>query len=440
MGSLGVNVVLPFMLTVLWVGLLGSDVGGDIGYLLPAGALAAVAVGGITYHAALQKSRALLTILILCLVITPISFRIREQGAVGLDMQNGVKVLLWFMMLAVGAVNIKQFLVRLYIDPALAALAAFSLIALITSIYSPVPALTAMSSLSLIAFLGFAVLLVANVSFRRISLAVITVLAIICILNLVSAVALPDIAYLATDSGRFRFRGISGHPNTLARQAELFTMLLIASYYRGYIGRATFLLTTVLAVGTMLATEARTAIIGLVIPVVVCLGRRFILPIVIVAAAAAVLVLASGETDTLLSMIGRGGDASEAMSMAGRTDLWQFVLDQTAQQPWFGHGYNSFESVATEIYYGQNSAAAATHNNYLEVLYSTGIVGGVPFFTAIAILLYRWITQPYPPRDLIVLNAVISSFTEVDITTIAVLPTLLIFIVLARDSIDRGMH
>jgi O-antigen ligase len=436
-GNSGVSVALPFTLTALWLGLLMSGLGGDADYLLPAAVVTAIGIGVITYHASMRKSWALLTILTVSVLLTPISFRVREQGVVGLDMQNGIKVVIWFVMLIVCAPNARQILSRIQTDPMLLALVSFSLVALVSSIYSPVPAVTAMSGLSLLAFLGFSVLLVSNLSFRRISLTVIAVLAVYCVLNLLSALVLPDMAYIA-DTG-FRFQGISGHPNSLARQAAIFTILVIGSYYRGYLSRAGFFLITMLAVTTMLMTEGRTAIISIIIPLIICAGRRFVLPTLIVAAMAIILLL-SGGTDSLLAMVGRDGDASEAMSMAGRTELWQFVMDQISQAPWFGHGYNSFESVATNTFYGQVNAAVATHNNYLEVLYSTGIIGGLPFFAAIGILLYRWIKHPFLPRDLIVLNIVVSSFTEVDITALGAMPMLIAFIVLARDSVDREIH
>ena len=171
------------------------------------------------------------------------------------------------------------------------------------------------------------------------------------------------------------------------------------------------------------------------------LSRRFLLPLILLVAFLAALVWFAGYSDAILSLLGRHGDADEAASMAGRSELWKFVWEQIKQRPFVGHGFNSFESTSSTLWYGQPAASMEVHNTYVEVLYSCGFLGAVPVCAGVGVLLYRWIVNPDPPRDLIVWMVITSSFAEVQITTVAILPSLSFFLIVAMDvqrRIDGG--
>src|ERR1700677_692868 len=124
--------------------------------------------------------------------------------------------------------------------------------------------------------------------------------------------------------------------------------------------------------------------------------------------------------------------------MSGRTDLWQFTWNLILDRPVTGYGFNSFESFAGTLWEGQSASSVATHNNYLSVLYSTGVVGTIPFLAGFALLLYRWRVEPDAPRDLFVINAILSGFSEIDVlSAIAPVPTLVFFLVIASDAWQR---
>jgi O-antigen ligase len=72
------------------------------------------------------------------------------------------------------------------------------------------------------------------------------------------------------------------------------------------------------------------------------------------------------------------------------------------------------------------------------VLYSNGIIGLIPFAIGFLVLLYRFITQPDPPRDSFVINVLIAGYVEIDVmSAINFVPSFIFFIYVASDAWKR---
>src|SRR5262249_19791605 len=135
------------------------------------------------------------------------------------------------------------------------------------------------------------------------------------------------------------------------------------------------------------------------------------------------------DAQAILGMFSRTGDADEVMTMTGRTELWSFVWEKIAQRPVFGYGFNSFEAVAADEWFGSADAGVATHSNILQALFTVGIIGTLPYVGANVLMVRRWIMRPNPMRDLFTLYTLVSGLTEVDYTSIATMPTFVVFAV-----------
>ena len=70
-------------------------------------------------------------------------------------------------------------------------------------------------------------------------------------------------------------------------------------------------------------------------------------------------------------------------TFTGRTDLWQFVMDEIMKRPWFGAGYASFWSIdpaiqpslKSDMWFGVYAIINEGHQGYLDLLATGGIVG-----------------------------------------------------------------
>ena len=419
----------------IWFG--GAYVGHSFGLLAPLGLLGLGFGGYAMWQVALRKPWALIGLLALVQPLLAASFRTRSVGEVGLDPQNAMKPLFWCVMLGVAILNIKR-LKPFAQDPVLLCFGLYCLIALMSASYSYVPVVTVTGTIGIIAYLLFACLLAATLPEQKIYRVVLWSLSVFLLVNIVSAILLPDVAFVKVESGAIRFQGISGHPNQLSRISAVYIILVLGAAYRGYVRRIHWISLAAMAAGIILLTQSRTALLALILAGLMLLPRRLLLPLMVVVGVVGGAILLSGESAAILGLIGRGGDVQEAESMSGRTDLWEFAWSLIREQPILGFGYNSFEAYGWTRWTGDPYAqVVATHNNYLSILYNTGIVGAVPLAFAFLLLMYRRVTSPDLPRDFTAFSVLFFGFSEADVPTIAIVPSFMFFLILALDAKRR---
>jgi O-antigen ligase len=78
----------------------------------------------------------------------------------------------------------------------------------------------------------------------------------------------------------------------------------------------------------------------------------------------------SDKIEDKLSFLSKSGDTSELTSATGRADIWAFAIRKVADRPLTGFG------AATSKYYMQDYSSY-THNLIINVLFSTGVFGGL---------------------------------------------------------------
>jgi O-antigen ligase len=94
----------------------------------------------------------------------------------------------------------------------------------------------------------------------------------------------------------------------------------------------------------------------------------------------AILVTASVDIGQLVVQI----EGKDSATLNGRTELWEYVLSRVPESPLFGVGYYSSRMYILDAF----PFAGHAHNSMLEVLYSTGIIGGAFLLAFHAIWIY----------------------------------------------------
>ena len=434
----------PF--TAVWGYALYGNVLGPATYAIPLG-IGGLLLGLLGLQDILQlKQRALLALLAFVAVGLNITFLTREIGDVGLDAQTGLKIGTWIVLLGVSVLHGHR-LLPILADPVIALFAAFALAACASAAWSPVPVYTAGCAVGLLAYLGFSVLIAATVSERMVVAVLIGGLAAFLLLTWFAALAFPSSAWLPPyEKPVYRLQGISGHPNILAKQAAVFILLVIAARQRGHMKRLLSWALLGLGFVTLLATNSRTALLALVFAwiLVELRSRRLLLAGIAASIVLLGLVVLAGSTgilpsiDVLLGSASRSGDASEVLTLTGRTELWGFVWEKILQRPLQGYGFNAFGPIMSRAWYGNEDAGAEAHNSFLQALFTVGLLGTVPFVSAFIVLLRRWIKQPNALRDLFTSYILIAGATEAELTSLPVLLTLAAFLAFALDAAARS--
>ena len=175
-----------------------------------------------------------------------------------------------------------------------------------------------------------------------------------------------------------------GHPNALGRQCALLLALLVVLRHSWQVRWSIIAPLAALALVTLWRTDSRTAMAAAAAAVGVLWAQRYVpwwRGVVLLAAVlgivvgSAILLLDDGSAglDEFASSLSRTGEAEEIYNLTGRTDLWQFALDQIAASPLFGYGWGSARFVMVDGHFATHHA----HNLLLNVMLGGGVVAGL---------------------------------------------------------------
>jgi len=115
-------------------------------------------------------------------------------------------------------------------------------------------------------------------------------------------------------------------------------------------------------------------------------GRNYLSRLVIVVCCIVVLstfIMLShsfgfGWTNNIIDYLRRGQDKNVLSTFTGRTDIWQLVINESLESPIFGHGYGVSRLTMGPLPYDSYQPAHC-HNEVLEVFFTTGLLGLIPF-------------------------------------------------------------
>lgn len=99
------------------------------------------------------------------------------------------------------------------------------------------------------------------------------------------------------------------------------------------------------------------------------------------------LLVATASLSILLGQLSNiAGFLGRDLTLTGRTEIWRGVLWKLSQQPWLGFGYSGFwfgpnEGPSGDVlrYLGPGAYAPHSHNGFIELAISTGIIGLIIF-------------------------------------------------------------
>jgi O-antigen ligase len=418
---------------------------GDVASLVPVAIVAMVAGGTLLWQVALNKRWAVIALFVVAFFWIASNFGIvtHKTGDVGLNWQNGPKFIFYLSFIALGVLNIKR-IVPFLADPVMFCGLLYLALALLSVTISEAPLVTVAAVVVVVSYVMFACIAVQSLSIREVMLLATWTLAVYCLISLLAAPLVPSIAFPQavgfgeTESDLVRFQGFAGHPNSMGAISMIYLLFLIGSIWLGYLRRVVWVPMVILGLVTIIATQSRTSVFDLVIACGFQIRRRVLIPMVVLIVMLALGIYLSGEMTTILALIGRDGNVEEAETMSGRAELWQFTWGLILNRPWLGYGAASFESYAQTVWTGDAWAAVVSpHNNYLSLLYDSGIIGGLPLIAMFAILVYRWITDPYLPRDVFTFAILFGGYSEANFPNITIGVTLPVFMVVALDAKRR---
>jgi len=327
---------------------------------------------------------------VILLYVIGVNFRFREYTDKGIDLQVGLKLAAVAGFAILSLISWQAFLKR---DKPACFIIWFLFFTYMcfTALYAENPLLSIIYSTSLL--VGYVFL--SHLCFYygqewTIKIALVACFCL-CLSSIVVYFVIPSFGRMSDWIGNSftvtnRLQGVFGSSNGAGSSAAVGLLLTITSYNRGqklsFFYRAVFVISMALCV---LLSNNRMAIFGLIVAGSVLFltagnfARRLLFLCALALVGSAVLGLFAEAIFTGLS---RSGSAEEIASGTGRTRIWEVVLELWRDRPLFGLGYASAQQILP-IHPKLFLAAAHTHNLYLEVLFSGGILGIALFGSAL---------------------------------------------------------
>ena len=214
-------------------------------------------------------------------------------------------------------------------------------------------------------------------------------------LSLIYALVLPQYGLMGgTHAGTWR--GIYVHKNILGKvmvpSAIVFLLLTMAE--RQY--RWLLALGLGLSVMLILLCTSLTSLVNLITILALFLGchllrYRYVLMVpcflAIVFIGSSISLWLVSNAEPLLNSMGKD------LTLTGRTELWQFVVEMIAKKPWLGYGYHGFwqgwNSEGAYVWRVVGWEAPHAHNGLLDLLLHLGLLGLVVFILGFLASVFR---------------------------------------------------
>ncbi len=376
--------------------------------VLPLAVTACAAAGLVLLLACCGSPAAVMAFLFVLVFVNDALFRVREPGDLGLDWQNAMKFALWGGAGLIGLCQIGRSWDRISKGPPLLILTWLG-IALLSCFYSASATYsfgTAVGAAGMFLFAaGTAIVLTEKQALLTFAIA----LSVFVLVGWVVYFAIPSLGrspFITSDGSIIeRMCGLAGQANALGCSLATLLACAFVLWYRGHCRLVTVAPFGLLALGTLLSTDSRTALLAFLVGAVAVMARRTLWRwgASLLAASLGFILIAAVPLRTLMSLTGgisRSGDPTEFLTLTGRTEIWAFVLDKIELQPWFGYGYNSSKFILPLFLGLPGLTVDEAHNTWLQNLLGTGIVGTAPLVGLVVLQLVLYVRAPDPFRDL----------------------------------------
>ena len=202
-------------------------------------------------------------------------------------------------------------------------------------------------------------------------------------------------------------------------------MLILVLRFEGCVRRSTLVMVLALTLVTLAFTQSRTAILACA-AVMAVLSLRWAKPVWLLMAGCALVTvvclgllifggdLAGIEVEDVASRLARTGEAHEIYSLTGRTEVWAYALEKIGESPWIGFGYGSPRALMSTARLATYTSFETihSHNIFLDVTLSGGVVGGLLLAGMFLSLLWGFVRSPAAVPDMILLLVLVGGITE----------------------------
>ena len=217
-----------------------------------------------------------------------------------------------------------------------------------------------------------------------------------------------DTFLVPTQYSVYQFSGIM-HPNALSCYVSCFILASLASIPKDKKRQWLYLLFILIGFGFLSLSKSRTSfastvIVGLIIWLPTTnIKRKFVAFLALgIIACSLGLFFQDKLADKIRSTVLMGREEEgKADTLTNRVPLWNECLEYFEQRPWLGYGYDSFWTPHRVFLISQHQGweIPHSHNGYIEMLLSLGLVGFALYLTVVIVFCKHAIVHFRVTRD-----------------------------------------
>ena len=372
-----------------------------------------------------------------------LSFRARDLGDTSLDLQNGIKLIIWLLITALCLFNIRK-IIPLLGSPSGLALSFLSVMALASTAWSEKPLYTLACAIGFSAYCGFAALCLSEMTESDFYKVIQNLLLAFVALGTIGALVVPDIAWQppSVEETQFRLQGFAANSNNFGRMAALLTLMGMGALKRKQAISIDALLSMSVGLAGLLLSGSRTGLVAATLAAGLVAFRFFRHRLIVLLSLLAMLAIVLFFTaygvsfNSLFKGMSRTGLESEILTLTGRTDLWGAAWALISERPFFGWGFNGTEERLSLMmgpdFYG---TPVNPHQMFLHLALGLGLMGVTPALTFIFYRLKTFILNPQSLNDLLALFILINGMAEVDLFGTPLFTNIIFFRIILKDGV-----
>ncbi len=409
--------------------------------LLPS--IVVLAVAALIKASAGSRS-AIMILLAVVVFFTDAQLRVRGAGDTTVDWQSVLKFAIW---MGAGIVGIAWLPPAKYIlsRPGPALILAYVAIAMVSSLYAPSFIYSFGCALAVGAMYAFGFTLTRTLSLVAILWTLVIAFAAFLVAGWVAFAVDRELAaspFWTMNGMEYRFCGISGQADNMGSICAKYLGAVFLLWRMGGCKLRFAVPFAALGVVCLVASDARTGMISLVVAIVAVMLPRTRWGIAGATLLGLVVILgmmtAPSRLDAISAGLSRSGDPSEVYTLTGRFEIWDFAREKAMESPLAGYGYNSSKVILGNHLGFENGLMVDTaHNLWLQNMLSVGLIGTVPMAALFIWLGVQYFRRPSDFRDFYAVLSLVAGIAENQ--AFGTTPTILMLIFFTSSTMPDSM-
>tara|TARA_B100000900_G_scaffold315140_1_gene274003 strand:- start:9759 stop:10955 length:1197 start_codon:yes stop_codon:yes gene_type:complete len=194
--------------------------------------------------------------------------------------------------------------------------------------------------------------------------------------------------------GKYRFAGITYGAHSIARISLFLLIAALSMLKMGKITKIRFISIFLLSLLFVVLADSRQVYIAMLVVMAIYIlfrtNKARIANYFILFSSFTILVACFLYFVPNMESLSRTGNLDEILSLTGRINVWQTCIELINQNPYFGYGFGSAQTIIPNNYFTQFGwTTGSAHNSFIHMALEMGLIIAISFHLYIVFLIIK---------------------------------------------------